>query len=102
MLFRSLADGAHRNLPARSRRCTPSTLLPRVWNATLLTNLTAAALKASLRVDVSDSDVAFNDVIGGCAIALAGSEFDGALHTVNCPAAAGGVAFSLDYRLKAH
>ena len=79
----------------------PDTLAP-VWNATLLTNMTAAAFKASLRVDVSDSDVAFNDVVGGCAITLNGSELDGALHTVNCPATADGVAFSLDYRLKAH
>jgi hypothetical protein len=79
----------------------PDTLAP-VWNATLLTALTANALKGSLRVDVSDSDVAFDDVVGGCAITLNGTEFDGALHTVNCPATATGVAFSLDYRLKAH
>ncbi|HSO40844.1 MAG TPA: C2 domain-containing protein [Labilithrix sp.] len=79
----------------------PDTLTP-LWNATLLSGLTAAALKSSLRVDLSDADVAFDDVIGGCAVPLNGSEFDGALHTVNCPAAAGGVALSLDYRLKAH
>jgi hypothetical protein len=79
----------------------PDTLSP-VWNATLLTSLTANALKTSLRIDVSDSDLAFNDVVGGCAITLNGSEFDGALHTVNCPASATGVAFSLDYRLVAH
>ena len=79
----------------------PNTLTP-VWNATLLTNLTSAALKASLRVDVSDADVAFDDVVGGCAIPLNGTEFDGALHTVNCAASATGVAFALDYRLKAH
>lgn len=79
----------------------PDTLSP-VWNETLLSNYTATALKASLRIDVSDSDVAFNDVVGGCAITLNGSEFDGAVHTANCPATAGAVAFSFVYRLKAH
>lgn len=79
----------------------PDTLKP-LWNATLLSGLSAAALKASLRVDVSDNDVAFDDVMGGCAVPLNGSEFDGALHTVSCPATASGVALSLDYRLKAH
>jgi hypothetical protein len=79
----------------------PDTLTP-IWNATLLSNLTATALKASLRVDLTDADVAFNDVIGGCAITLQSTDFDGALHTVNCPAAAGGVALSVDYRVKAH
>jgi hypothetical protein len=77
------------------------TLTP-TWNEKVITNLTANALKASLRVDVTDSDVAFNDVVGGCAIALNGTEFDGALHTVNCPASGTGVAFSLVYRLVAH
>jgi hypothetical protein len=79
----------------------PDTLTP-VWNATLLTSLTSTALKASLHVDVSDADVAFDDVVGGCDIPLNGTEFDGALHTVNCAASASGVAFALDYRLKAH
>lgn len=78
----------------------PDTLSP-VWNVKLLSGLTAAALKASLRVDVSDADVAFNDVVGGCAIALTNSDFDGAPHTVSCPASATGVAFSLVYRLQA-
>lgn len=79
----------------------PDTLAP-VWNATLLTSLPANGLKSSLRVDVSDSDVTFDDVVGGCAITLNGSEFDGALHTVSCPATATSVAFTLSYRLNAH
>ena len=77
------------------------TLTP-TWNEKVITNLTANALKASLRIDVTDADVAFNDVVGGCAIALNGTEFDGALHTANCPTSATGVAFSLVYRLVAH
>jgi hypothetical protein len=77
------------------------TLTP-VWNATLLTSLTSNALKASLHVDVSDADVAFDDVVGGCDVPLTNASFDGALHTVNCAASTTGVAFALDYRLKAH
>ncbi|MBS2013726.1 MAG: hypothetical protein JST00_12615 [Deltaproteobacteria bacterium] len=76
------------------------TLAP-VWNATLLSGVTAAALKSSLRVDVSDVDVAFNDPVGGCAVTLSNADFDGAPHTVNCPASGSGVAFSLVYRLLA-
>ena len=77
------------------------TLTP-AWNEKVITNLTSGALKASLRIDVTDADVAFNDVVGGCAITLNGTEFDGALHTANCPASATGVAFSFVYRLVAH
>jgi hypothetical protein len=76
----------------------PDTLAP-VWNAQLITGKTAKELQSSLRVDVADADVAFNDPVGGCAITLTGTEFDGALHTVSCPASTTGVAFSLVYRL---
>ena len=79
----------------------PDTLAP-IWNATLLTGLTASALKASLRVELWDADIVFDDPIGGCTIPLKGPEFDGALHTVDCPATPDGVALRLDYRLKAH
>jgi hypothetical protein len=72
-----------------------------VWNATALANVTAGSLKAQLRVELWDEDAAFDDHVGVCTIALTGPEFDGALHTAVCPAAAGDVAFRLDYRLKA-
>jgi hypothetical protein len=51
---------------------------------------------------VSDSDTVFDALMGGCPITLTGAEFDGALHTVNCPQTASAVALSLDFRLKAH
>jgi hypothetical protein len=80
---------------------TPDTLTP-LWSELVFPNQTASAFKASLHIDILDSDVAFNDVIGGCDVALTGSEFDGALHTVNCPASATGVAFSFVYRFDAN
>ncbi len=79
----------------------PDTLSP-VWSIATVTNLTVTALKASLRIDVSDSDVAFDDVVGGCPITLTTADFDGAIHSVNCPATATGVAFTFVYRLAAH
>ena len=92
---KATSGGANGTSPNRRDTLTP------IWNATLLTGLTTSALKASLEVEVWDADIAFHDRIGGCTIALKGLEFDGALHTANCPATAGAVALSLDYRLKA-
>ena len=77
------------------------TLTP-VWNTTILIGLSVNALKADLKLEMSDSDTAFDDLVGGCAVKLTGAEFDGALHTVACPASATGVALSIDYRLRAH
>jgi Ca2+-dependent lipid-binding protein len=76
------------------------TLTP-VWNTVVLGGLSANALKADLTIEASDSDSVFDDLIGGCPVPLSGTEFDGALHTVTCPATATGVMFSVDYRLKA-
>jgi Ca2+-dependent lipid-binding protein len=76
------------------------TLTP-VWNTVALSGLTATALKASLKVELNDADIAFNDLMGGCSIALTATDFDGALHTAACAKSATGVAFTVDYRLKA-
>lgn len=77
-----------------------NTLSP-VWNATALANVTASSLEAQLRVELWDEHTAFDEHIGICTIAPSDADFDGALHTANCPAAAGDVGFSLDYRLEA-
>jgi hypothetical protein len=76
------------------------TLAP-VWNTVVLSGLSANALKASLKVEMTDSDAVFNDLMGGCAVTLTNADFDGALHTVSCPKSATGVLLSVDYRLKA-
>ena len=77
------------------------TLKP-VWNTTVLSNLTAAALKANLAIELTDSDTAFNDPIGGCSITLKDADFDGNVHTASCPKTGTSVAFTFDYKLKAH
>jgi len=76
------------------------TLTP-VWNTIVLSGLTASALKADLVIELSDSDTAFDDLMGGCPVKLKDADFDGALHTVACAKSATGVALSVDYRLKA-
>jgi hypothetical protein len=73
-----------------------------VWNKVVLSGLDASALKSSLDIEIVDSDTTFDDVVGGCAVILTGAEFDGALHTASCPKSATSVAFTFDYRLKAH
>lgn len=79
----------------------PDTLSPQ-WNKVVLSGLSASALQANLKIELFDSDTAFDDVIGGCAVTLTGAEFDGALYTASCPASATGVALTVSYRLKAH
>lgn len=71
------------------------------WNEILLTNRPASELKSSLRIDVFDRDVNFDDTVGGCVIPIADGSFDGALHTATCQASSSGVAFSYTYRLLA-
>jgi hypothetical protein len=77
-----------------------NTLAP-LWNKVVLSGLSAATLKASLNIELRDSDVAADDHMGGCAVPLNDAAFDGALHSVACPKVADGVALSVDYRLKA-
>ena len=67
-----------------------------------VSNLSAAALKGSLAIQIVDADTAFNDTVGGCLVTLAASDFDGNVHTKSCPKSATSVAFTFDYRLKAH
>jgi len=76
------------------------TRVPR-WNELLLTNRPASELKASLRIDLFDRDVNFDDTVGGCVIPITDGSFDGALHTATCQASSSGVAFGYTYRLLA-
>lgn len=70
-----------------------------IWNATVLTGVTAGELKSSVRIDLFDDDVAVDDTIGGCALVLTDAVFDGTLRNGSCPASAGGVAFTFSYKL---
>ncbi len=77
------------------------TLTPQ-WNATLLDGIAASNLIAELKFELWDSDVTFDDFVGGCTLTLTNAEFDANLHTVSCPQTDTGVALQVDYRLKPH
>lgn len=71
------------------------------FNAVVLSNVPVSALKSSLRIDLYDDDVSFDDTIGGCAIPVGDTAFDGTLKTGTCAASSTGVAFTFTYRLLA-
>jgi len=71
------------------------------WNATVLSNVAASELKRSVRIDLFDSDINFDDTIGGCAVPITDLAFDGSLRTGSCAATTTGVAFTFTYRLRA-
>jgi hypothetical protein len=48
-----------------------------------------------------DDDYDFDDTIGGCAIKLDTTMFDGALKTARCPVTVSGVEFSVVFKLVA-
>lgn len=78
------------------------TLKP-TWNANVLEDVSASALKSHLKVEVWDDDPAFDDHVGICLVTITDASFDGKLKSVKCPpAASGDVEFTIDYRLKAH
>ena len=70
-----------------------------IWNAVVLSGVTAGELKSSVRIDMFDEDVAVDDTIGGCSLVLTDAMFDGTLRNGSCAASAGGVAFSFSYKL---
>ena len=69
------------------------------WNQVVLSNVAVSELKSSLRIDVFDSDLNFDDTIGGCTVPLTDASFDGTLRTGTCAASTTGVAFTFTYRL---
>lgn len=77
-----------------------NTLTP-TWNAIVLEDVSASALKSQLKVEVWDDDPVFDDHVGICLVNVTDASFDGKLKTASCPpAASGDVAFEIDYRLK--
>lgn len=102
--FGGLPDPILEATSGATTKSTPvrqDTLVP-AWNTVVLSGLTAGALLTNLKVEVTDSDVAFSDFMGGCNLTLTAADFDGALHTIACPKSATGLALSVDYRIKTH
>lgn len=72
------------------------------WSETPLSGVKASELLSNFSIEIWDSDVDFDDFMGGCKVTLATSSFDGALRTASCAATSTGVAVKAFYRIKPH
>ncbi len=71
------------------------------WTVPVLTAVPARELLNSFSVEVWDDDYDFDDFVGGCAIRLDASMFDGAVRSVSCPATPSGSPLTVRFRLVA-
>jgi hypothetical protein len=72
------------------------------WAETPVTGVKASELLANTSVEIWDSDVDFDDFIGGCKLLLTPAIFDGSLQSQVCPATTSGVEVKVYYRIKPH
>jgi len=72
------------------------------WAETPMKGVKASELLANLSFDLWDSDVEFDDYIGGCKIPLSKDVFDGSLQDYTCPATTTSVSVKLYYRINPH
>ena len=72
------------------------------WAETPVTGVKASELLANTSIEIWDSDIDFDDYIGGCALALTPAIFDGSLQSKDCPATASGVAVKVYFRINPH
>ncbi len=72
------------------------------WAETPVKGVKASELLANTSVEIWDSDVDFDDFIGGCKLPLTPAIFDGSLQSVDCPATASGVPVTVYYRINPH
>lgn len=73
-----------------------------VWMETPLKGIKASELLNNLSIDVFDSDVFSDTLMGGCKIPLVASYFDGSLRSYICPATATKVEIKIYYRVNPH
>lgn len=71
------------------------------WTAPVLTNVPARELLNSFSVEVWDDDLDYDDFIGGCAIKLEASMFDGNVRSATCPATPSGSVITVRFKLLA-
>jgi hypothetical protein len=72
------------------------------WAETPVKGVKASELLANTSIEVWDSDVDFDDYMGGCALALTPAIFDGSLQSQVCPATASGVEVKVYFRINPH
>lgn len=71
-----------------------------VWAEVPLKAVTAAELMNNLSFEIWDSDIDFDDLIGGCTLPITAAVFDGALQSHTCPPTASNVPVELFYRIR--
>lgn len=71
-----------------------------VWNETVLKSISASELLGNLSFEIWDDDGVGDDYVGGCAIKVDASTFDGALHTQTCPATASSGEITISFRFQ--
>jgi len=69
------------------------------WAETPIKRVKASELLANTSIEVWDSDVDFDDFIGGCKLPLTPAIFDGSLQDFTCPATASGVSVKVYFRI---
>ncbi len=70
------------------------------WAEVPLKGIKAAELMNNLSFEIWDSDVDFDDLIGGCKLPVTPSLFDGSLQSYVCPASGSTVSVELFYRIR--
>jgi len=72
------------------------------WAETPMKGVKASELLSSFSIQIWDSDVEFDDYMGGCNVPLDPANFDGSLQSHDCPATATEPAFTFYYRINPH
>ena len=72
------------------------------WAQTPVTGVKASELLANTSIEIWDSDVDFDDFMGGCKLALTPAIFDGSLQSQVCPPTASGVEVKVYFRINPH
>lgn len=72
------------------------------WAETPMTGIKASELLNKFSIEVWDSDVDFDDYIGGCTVPLSAAIFDGSLQDYTCQAPTSGVPVKFYYRINPH
>lgn len=68
------------------------------FNAATLKGIRASQYIANLSFELWDSDVDFDDFIGGCALGIVAGDFDGAVHSRTCTETGSSVRVTLTFR----
>lgn len=72
------------------------------WAETPVKGVKASELLNNTSISIYDSDLAYDDYMGGCQLPLTPAIFDGSLQNHTCPASAASVSVKVYYRINPH